>query len=338
MQRQLHRAERCLAGRCVPHAQRPASRARGVRCSARSAKDVAPLLAPAAPPALAPAPAPAPAPNPAPWATFSSPVAHPAFIVLGLTAYSAVAIDVFVPDSLHLLQPMDEALHQWTLSTIDPAVRKQLFGGVLSNGWTVTATFGWIAATSAALTRVNPLAWRATALAWALWIFGVGPVEHDPALMHALKTNFGRARPSPIHRSASFPSGHTAADVLCVGSLLFVLLPVAFPRVAGPGGGGSRGSVDGGSSDGAGGADAGNGASSGTKLGLPRFIYDVQHSWTLLALSVGTTIVGRVGVDAHWLSDTLAGGSLGLALVAGLASATQRLAAADVRASEQHTL
>ncbi len=60
----------------------------------------------------------------------------------------------------------------------------------------------------------------------------MGPVEHDPTLMDVLKNGFGRERPSPIHRTASFPSGHTAADTFVVGALLFVLLPLAFGGAA----------------------------------------------------------------------------------------------------------
>lgn len=51
-----------------------------------------------------------------------------------------------------------------------------------------------------------------------------------------------------------------------------------------------------------------------------------EHAGPLLAASAATTVVGRVGADAHWLSDTLAGGGLSLALVSGLAMATAQLA------------
>ncbi len=76
--------------------------------------------------------------------------------------------------------------------------------------------------------RYNPLGWAACGLGWALWLFGGGPIQHDPLLMELTKAAFGRERPSPIHRTASFPSGHTTAVVLLVGALLFVLLPAVY--------------------------------------------------------------------------------------------------------------
>lgn len=51
-----------------------------------------------------------------------------------------------------------------------------------------------------------------------------------------------------------------------------------------------------------------------------------QNSWALWGLTTATTITGRVLVDAHWLSDTLGGAGLGLAMVSGLAMATDRIA------------
>ncbi|GLC36016.1 hypothetical protein PLESTM_000393000 [Pleodorina starrii] len=263
----------------------------------------------------------------APSVAFSSPVSHPSFFIIGLTVYSMVAMDVFYPDGLHLLQPVDQAIHQAVLENIDPALRRQLFGNVVSNVWSLASSVGWIFATATALSRRNPLAWQSCALGWALWIFGVGPIEHDPALMEALKDGFGRARPSPVHRTASFPSGHTACAVLLVGALLFVLLPVVYGSKPGKGGGGSGGVSRGDGEEGEA-AVVGSGGGAGGKGSHPIFdaIYSVQFSWGLWAASALTTIVGRVGVDAHWLSDTLAGAALSVALVSGLASATERLA------------
>ncbi|KXZ56195.1 hypothetical protein GPECTOR_1g169 [Gonium pectorale] len=242
---------------------------------------------------------------------------------------SCVAVDVFSPDSAHVLAPLDQGLHEAVLANIDPAVRKALFGGLLSNAWIMAASVGWIFTTATALSRKNPLGWAAVALGWAVWALGVGPIEHDPALMDVLKTSFARVRPSPIHRTASFPSGHTAADVFTVGALLFVLLPAVYGAAQRPGGEGSdAGSGRSGGGDGGGSEAEGSGAS-----GLFGAVYSAQYSWSLWALSAATTIVGRVGVDAHWLSDTLAGGALSMALVGGLAAATQRLAAAGAPSS-----
>ncbi|GLI61612.1 hypothetical protein VaNZ11_004033 [Volvox africanus] len=227
-----------------------------------------------------------------------------------------ISIDVFSPNSLHLLQPFDAAIHQSALSNTSPGFRHQLFGNILSNWWTLAGSVGWIFTTATAISRYNPLAWQACALGWFLWIFGVGPIEHDPLLMEVLEASFSRPRPSPLRCTPSFPSGHTAAVVLAIGALLFVLLPVVYGNRPGGGGGGKKGAAA------VAGGDGNGGARSHPVL---EFIYSVQGSWGLWALSAVTTAVGRLGVDAHWLSDTLAGGALSVALVSGLAKATERL-------------
>lgn len=237
-------------------------------------------------------------------------------MLLGLALYSAVAIDVFDPNSAHLLQPLDTAVHQAALS-IDPMVRKQVFGGVVSNGFIMAAAVGWIFTTATAMSRYNPLGWAACGLGWALWLFGGGPIQHDPLLMELTKAAFGRERPSPIHRTASFPSGHTTAVVLLVGALLFVLLPAVYGnakrREAGQ--------------EGQGGSEVGGeGGAAQQPGGFFGALYGAQNSWALWGLTTATTITGRVLVDAHWLSDTLGGAGLGLAMVSGLAMATDRIA------------
>ncbi len=44
--------------------------------------------------------------------------------------------------------------------------------------------------------------------------------------MDSIKEAFHRLRPSPIHSSFSFPSGHTTGATFIVATLLFVLIPV----------------------------------------------------------------------------------------------------------------
>lgn len=124
--------------------------------------------------------------------------------------------------------------------------------------------------------RYNPLGWAACGLGWALWLFGGGPIQHDPLLMELTKAAFGRERPSPIHRTASFPSGHTTAVVLLVGALLFVLLPAVYGnakrREAGQEGqGGSEVGGEGGAAQQPGGFF---GALYGAQVGLTRRAYE----------------------------------------------------------------
>ncbi|KAG2497827.1 hypothetical protein HYH03_004097 [Edaphochlamys debaryana] len=242
-------------------------------------------------------------------------IAHPAFLLGGLSVYSLIAWDVFAPDAPHLLQPLDAGLHAAVQENLDPAVR-QILSKPVSNFFLVAASVGWIFATAAALSRRNPRAWAGVGLGWALWAWGVGPIQHDPLLMDVLKNTFGRARPSPIHSSASFPSGHLASDVLLVGGLLFVILPLVYgsweQRARQEG---QRQEEEGGSAGGA----------SVAGLLMTAIDWSQQHAGPLLGMSVAVTLAGRVGADAHWLSDTLAGAGLGLALVSGWAGAMQRM-------------
>lgn len=81
---------------------------------------------------------------------FSSPVSHPVYLIGSLATYSLIAFDVFAPNSLHLLQPIDQALHEATLANIDPEVRRTLFAGVFSNWWIISGAIGWIFTTATA--------------------------------------------------------------------------------------------------------------------------------------------------------------------------------------------
>jgi hypothetical protein len=55
-----------------------------------------------------------------------------------------------------------------------------------------------------------------------------------------------------------------------------------------------------------------------------------QAAWPIWVLAWGTTAVGRVLGDAHWVSDTLAGGCLGLAVTSVLAIGAERLMAGRI--------
>ncbi|GIL56161.1 hypothetical protein Vafri_11572 [Volvox africanus] len=82
---------------------------------------------------------------------FSIQVSHPLVFIASLAIYSMISIDVFSPNSLHLLQPFDEAIHQSALSNISPGFRQQIFGNILSNWWTMAGSVGWIFTTATAI-------------------------------------------------------------------------------------------------------------------------------------------------------------------------------------------
>lgn len=238
-------------------------------------------------------------------------------------AFVAVAVDVNSPDSLHLLAGLDQSLHAWVVANT-PGNHSQL--GLAMSNWPIAAAMaGWAATSMAALLRSSPSApshgaISRVALSWlAFWTCG-GVVRHgDPGLVHLLKTSFARQRPSALHHTFSFPSGHTTAAFFLVGTLLLVLLPAALQQqhAAALPQSEAREMAESSSCDqaaalnsiGSGGAAAG-----GVNWGA------VLPVW----LGAGCTVAaGRVLVDAHWLSDTMAGACLGSGLALGVYGAAR---------------
>lgn len=100
-------------------------------------------------------------------------IGNPVYIVLGLLGFSAVAHDVFSPDSMHLLAPLDHAGNSLT-QFFDFPTRKYFWGKFVSNGFIWSASAAWIVATAAAVSRRSPKAWAATAAAWVAYLYGAG--------------------------------------------------------------------------------------------------------------------------------------------------------------------
>lgn len=136
-----------------------------------------------------------------------------------------------------------------------------------------------------------------------------------------------------MHHTFSFPSGHTSAAVFIVGALVTVLLPftvqllmqqqvnssVSTAEQAATMQG-QDAQVSSNSSSGSGsssGSEEGSVVSAGSSEGFWR-MYDVA-AMSVWAAAWATTATGRVLADAHWVSDTLAGGCLAIATVSGLA-------------------
>jgi membrane-associated phospholipid phosphatase len=176
-------------------------------------------------------------------------------------------------------------VHASKLTVVHPAA-----GKLVSDAAIVAGGAGWLAAGAAALAGADARAARHLAISVAVYVAGGGSVSHgDPLLVSALKGLFHRARPSAIHSSFAFPSGHTTAATFIVGTLLYVLLPVLLQR------------------------DRGEGPTLGAALARAR-------PW-VWAGGAALTAAGRVLADAHWVSDVAAGACLGSALVAATALA-----------------
>lgn len=191
-----------------------------------------------------------------------------------LTGFAAVSFDVFAPSGAHLLASADAALHEWVVT--NTAANNSTTAKLMSNMPILVGIIGWVTTTVLALVRDPLPGLRTVAISWTAYFLAAGTIPHgDPYLVDTLKNAFARARPSAIHSTYSFPSGHTTSAFFVLGVLLAVLLPAA----AGP-----RGRL-----------------STGTLVAL----------WGVAGLTVAA---GRVLIDAHWLSDTMAGACLGSAL------------------------
>jgi membrane-associated phospholipid phosphatase len=201
---------------------------------------------------------------------------------------------------------LDQAIHQYVASSTTEAFR--LMADVwISDGFITAGVLGWLACTAACLIKAPAKSAGPLAAAWGFYFATCGAVGHgDPLLVDALKHLFARARPSTLHHTFSFPSGHTSAAVFLVGSLLTVLLPYTLQLW-------NSSSSD--SSD-----DTASGTQDQTApsplvsvLALDAAILGV---W---AAAWGTTAAGRILSESHWLSDTMAGGLLAVASVSGMA-------------------
>jgi len=96
-----------------------------------------------------------------------------------------------------------------------------------------------------------------------------------------LKNAFQRQRPRLDIQSFSFPSGHTLTAVMISGFFLFFKL---YPAVE----------------------------KEDVKIAVANNAGFLVILWLMLS---SITVVGRIGADAHWFTDTLAGASLGVSVV-----------------------
>ncbi|KAK9826427.1 hypothetical protein WJX81_004447 [Elliptochloris bilobata] len=229
-------------------------------------------------------------------------------VALGATVlFLLTAFDVFggAPfglgvDSLHLLPRfVDGPVHAWVRSYLPAEVRWGVAEKLISDAAIVSGLAGWATCGGAVLMQSpqRGLPRVGAALAALLALGGDAVTCHGDVLgVEQLKQLFHRARPSDLHHTYAFPSGHTTAATFIVGALLFVALPLCAPALTD-----SNPSVD---------PTANPGRQAAT--------------------------VGRVLGGVHWVSDTLAGACLGTALVSGAETAVGRsLSGADADEVDQ---
>jgi len=220
---------------------------------------------------------------------------------------------------------LDDAIHQYVATHTTKAFR--LMADVfISDAFITAGIFGWVACTAACLTKAPSRSAGPLAAAWALYCATCGAVGHgDPLLVDSLKHLFARARPSTLHHTFSFPSGHTSAAVFIVGGLLTVLLPLTLqlwteqPPSSSSSSDPTTGAIDGNNS---------SSSSSSSKTQSSQPAGTLATDVAILAVwgaAWATTAAGRILSESHWLSDTLAGGLLAVASVSGMACCTKLL-------------
>lgn len=133
---------------------------------------------------------------------------------------------------------------------------------------------------------------RAAALRTSGVLLGVHSAVLIPLVEWVVKPAVQRLRPEqymhagfyPHHHSYSFPSGHTSSAAFMSGALLLVLIPRLLDAVAQK--------------------------TSKRPLSIPQPA--LVATWVVWSSLTG---LGRVLTDAHWLTDTIAGGLLGASLL-----------------------
>lgn len=214
-------------------------------------------------------------------------------------SFALLAVDLLAEH--RQLALVDVSVHCFIAEHTDSFSRSFFGGKLLSNAPITVGWLGWaaMAAVVAALPKKpsgSMKAIRHLGIAAIIYVLGGGSViRGDPFLVSALKHFFHRVRPSPVHSTFAFPSGHTTAATFMVGTLLFILLPALIE------------------------------AASATNPSCRPFLRSVlgrglvQWRWPLWATAVASTATGRVLADAHWTTDVMAGACPGSALVGGVA-------------------
>jgi hypothetical protein len=167
-------------------------------------------------------------------------------LAASLLGLACVAFDVFSPSSLHLLSAVDAAMHAWVAEQL-PAGSPQhwvaryivsdfaIVAGLLC--WVGAAAYAVLAPAAGSGNSSSSSGSRGARTAQAMLLctlaYGVGGAYKggDPLAVDFLKHAFQRLRPfHHLHRTFSFPSGHTTAAVFIVGGWLRRAAPLLRSR------------------------------------------------------------------------------------------------------------
>lgn len=220
-------------------------------------------------------------------------IVRPAWITLmGATALTVIASDIFLSGSPHMLAPVDTAMATWVETNMPVTEDSRLLAKLLSNlpitlamvGICVTGLASGLQRPRASLQRLSAAFVILTAPGWTI-------TSKDFPVVDVLKHIFKRNRPAfgLEHSSTfSFPSGHTFVCLFLLGIIAimahtpdkpaFDVKPAAAVTAA------------------------------------------IRRNTTPLMCLAAVTATGRVLSDVHWVSDTMAGAAaattmLGLTLL-----------------------
>ena len=254
-----------------------------------------------------------------------------AVLIASAASFGLISLDVF--QSHLVFGGLDNSCHSWVVQHVPEELRKTTADKLISNSFFTLGFSGWAATSAVILLRQPEGALKQLLLAWAVYLAAAGVItEGDPPLVWTLKELFHRSRPSTLHHTFSFPSGHTTAATFLMGSLLFVLLPATLADKPGVTSSPSPASIESANESQASPqapGDAPDATSSASAVATLTSDNQIQPSWignaalALWILSILTTACGRILADAHWLSDTMAGAALGTLLVSLLSRASR---------------
>lgn len=204
-------------------------------------------------------------------------------LILAFLGFVLIAFLVFVEDAPSFLLTFDKWIHQWVLNHISPVLRSTLFQVWISDFFIELD----LLVGSILLFGIFLRDWRkglgAVGVSLMGIIGGTGTHHFEGTILHSVKTYFHRSRPQSGMYSYSFPSGHVLATVFLTRLVFYQLLPLFLDQER-------------------------------SKKRRSRFLYWMQdHKEMIVGASFIMTMIGRVGGNVHWFSDTLGSLFLGTA-------------------------
>ena len=208
-------------------------------------------------------------------------IGSPAVALAALAEFALLAADQSTHESSVMANFVDGNVHDLVLATTPLEVREDVFAHLVSDPIPEAASL--LLCVTSAICLSNKTQNNADGNVRRVTAVFAAVAVALPLVEAALKPWFHRLRPLPNAHTFSFPSGHVAGCAVTVGLLLFVMLDPTWRAVTG------------------------------------RIHEDAPMTRGARAAAwfacIWATAVGRVFADRHWLSDTMGGAALGVALV-----------------------